>query len=315
VIDADDVTDDGLVCGVGGMGAPTVSVEKILRGDELFNTVRVLESHLGASFEAIIVEEIGGSNGLEPIICALQMGLPIVDGDGMGRAFPELQMDNFAIGGLDLCPLALGDCHGNQVIFQKMSSAIQVERYARTVTIEMGGSATVAMPVMTGLQLKKLLVRKTLSLAKKLGDTVLKARKEGTDPINGIVQITHGQVLFRGKISDVDRRITSGFSRGKMTLVAFGDSEDELKIDFQNENLIAYRNGNVVCTVPDLITVVDIESGEPIGTEMLRYGLRVAILGMPAPVEMKTSEALAVVGPEAFGYPEVSFRPLPGNLL
>ena len=35
----------------------------------------------------------------------------------------------------------------------------------------------------------------------------------------------------------------------------------------------------------------------------------------PAPRELKTPEALAVVGPGAFGYPEVPFSPLPGDLL
>ena len=98
-------------------------------------------------------------------------------------------------------------------------------------------------------------------------------------------------------------------------LAAFGDPEDHLEIHFQNENLIAYQNGRAVCTVPDLITLVEVENGEPIGTEMLRYGLRVAVIGMPAPVELKTPEALAVVGPEAFGYKNVPFQPLPGNLL
>ena len=61
-------------------------------------------------------------------------------------------------------------------------------------------------------------------------------------------------------------------------------------------------NGETLCAVPDLITLVSLEDGEPIGTESLRYGLRVAVLAMPAPKELKTPEALAVVGPRAFGY-------------
>jgi hypothetical protein len=100
VIDAYQVDDQAWVCGVGTMGAPTVAVEKIPRGDELEKAVRVLESHLGVSFEEIVIGEIGGANALKPVICALQMGLPVIDGDGMGRAFPELQMDSFSIGGL-----------------------------------------------------------------------------------------------------------------------------------------------------------------------------------------------------------------------
>ena len=124
VIEADEVEDNAVVCAVGTMGAPTVGVEKIPRGDELEKTVRVLESHIGSSFEAIIIGEIGGANALKPLICALQMDLPVVDGDGMGRAFPELQMDSFAIGGIDLSPLALGDCHGNQVVLHSVSGPV-----------------------------------------------------------------------------------------------------------------------------------------------------------------------------------------------
>ena len=66
--------------------------------------------------------------------------------------------------------------------------------------------------------------------------------------------------------------------------------------------------------MPDLICIIGLEDGEPIGTELLRYGLRVAVLGMPAPKELKTARALNVVGPKAFGY-DVPFLPMAGDLL
>ena len=87
-----------------------------------------------------------------------------------------------------------------------------------------------------------------------------------------------------------------------------------MEIDFQNENLIARVGDQALCTVPDLITLVSLDDGEAIGTESLRYGLRVAVLAMPAPKELKTPEALAVVGPQAFGY-DVEFAPMAGDLL
>ena len=80
-------------------------------------------------------------------------------------------------------------------------------------------------------------------------------------------------------------------------------------LHFQNENLIAKISGNTVCTVPDLICIVDTERGEPITTELLRYGFRVSVLGLPAPELLTRPEALAVVGPKAFGYDE-DFKPL-----
>ena len=228
--------------------------------------------------------------------------------------FPELQMDTFAIEGLPLAPMSLCDEHGNIVILEKTDSVYRVEEYARNLTIEMGGRAALAMPVVSGRDMKRTLIKDTLSLAKNMGDVVLKARASSKDPSEEVAALGNGRVLFRGKITDVERRTTEGFAKGKLRLVAFGQPNDQMQIVFQNENLIAWHNGEVVCTVPDLICIVSLEDGEPIGTEMLRYGLRVAVLGMPAPKELKTSRALEIVGPEAFGY-QTAFRAMPGDLL
>lgn len=314
IIAADDVADDAYVCAIGTMGAPTVGIEKLQNGQEFITAMRAIEAHIRAPLAAILIGEIGGSNALKPLICGLQMNLPIVDGDGMGRAFPELQMDTFAIGGVALTPLALADFAGNVVIFDQMDTPLRVEQYARSLTIEMGGSAALAMPLMTGRQMKQHIIRGTLTLAQAIGETVLAARRRNEEPSEAVAALGHGRVLFRGKIADVERRTVQGFARGHLTLAAFGNPHDTMEIVFQNENLVAWRNGEMVCTVPDLICILNLDDGEPIGTEMLRYGLRVAVLGMPAPKELKTPAALAVVGPAAFGY-DVPFQPMPGNLL
>ncbi|MCY3916440.1 MAG: DUF917 domain-containing protein [Chloroflexi bacterium] len=314
VIQADDVPDDALVCAVGGMGAPTVSNEKLQEGQEIRRAVLALEEHLRQKITAIVIGEIGGGNALGPMITALQCGLPVVDGDGMGRAFPELDMDTFMIYGAAPAPFALADSHGNVAIFKRIGSAKQAEEFARSLTIEMGGSAGLVMPVMSGAELKATVIRDTLSLAKHLGQAVLDCRARGIEPAKTVAAHCKGKVLFRGKIVDVERRTVQGFARGKLVVSAFDRFDQQLKIEFQNENLIARDNGAVCCTVPDLITLVTLEDGEPIGTEALRYGLRVAVLAMPAPRELKTPEALAVVGPRAFGY-DLDFHPLPGDLL
>ena len=321
IIQADDVPDDALVCAVGGMGAPTVSNEKLQEGQEIKRAVRALEAHRRQKMHAIVIGEIGGGNALGPMITALQCGLPVVDGDGMGRAFPELDMDTFMIYGVAPAPFALADSHGNVAIFPRIDSARQAEEFARSLTIEMGGSAALVMPVMTGAELKATIIRDTLSLAKRIGDAVLKCRARSMEPAETVAALCNGKVLFSGKIIDVERRTVQGFARGKLIISAFNASQrnphalgQHLEIEFQNENLIARSNGEVLCTVPDLITLLTLDDGEPIGTESLRYGLRVAVLALPAPKELKTPEALAVVGPRAFGY-DVDFKALPGDLL
>ena len=320
IIRADDVPDEALVCAVGGMGAPTVSNEKLQEGREIMRAVRAMEAHLRQPMHAIIIGEIGGGNALGPLVAALQLGLPAVDGDSMGRAFPELQMDTFMIYGVAPSPFALADTHGNIAIFPRIGSAKQAEDFARSLTIEMGGSAALVMPVMSGAELKRTIIRDTLSLAKRIGQAVLDCRARSMEPAATIAKLCHGRILFTGKIIDVERRTVQGFARGKLKISAFtplgppNELGRSLEIEFQNENLIAWLGDEVLCAVPDLITIVSLDDGEAIGTESLRYGLRVAVLGMPAPKELKTPAALAVVGPRAFGY-DVDFQPLPGDLL
>ena len=314
IVRADDVPDDALVCAVGGMGAPTVSNEKLPAGDEIKTAVRALEGHLKRQIQAIVIGEIGGGNAIGPMITALQCGLPVVDGDGMGRAFPELQMDTFMIEGVPPAPFALADAHGNVAIFKRIGSALQAEAFARSLTIEMGGSAGLVMPVMSGAQMKQTIIRGTVSLAKRIGETVLDCRAGHQEPADAVAELCRGRVMFKGKIVDVERRTVQGFARGKLKISAFGDAEQQLQINFQNEFLIASLNGKALVTTPDLICIISLDDGEPIGTESLRYGLRVAVLALPAAKELKTPRALETVGPRAFGY-DLDFSPLPGNLL
>lgn len=314
IVDPEEVPDGALIVSVGGMGAPTIGIERIHRGDEPLVALQALEHYLGRAATHLLPGEIGGANALRPLAVAALANLPVIDGDGMGRAFPELQMDTFSIYGIPPTPAAIADIYHNVVLFPYLRDAVTLERYARAVTIQMGGAAGFAFPVMSGTQLKRVLIPHTITLAVMLGEAILVARRTHQDPIRAALSVTDGVVLFRGKIIDVERRLAAGFARGSVRLDGLGpDRGSHLTIDFQNENLLARRDGQIVAVVPDLICVLDQETAEPVTIELLRYGLRVVVLGIPAPALLRTPEALAVVGPAAFGYHDVEYRSLPGT--
>jgi DUF917 family protein len=267
-----------------------------------------LERHLGEKARAVVCGEIGGANSMTPLIVAAQRGLPVVDADPMGRAFPELQMDTFSINGISTSPAALCDDKGNTVILVEASDALWAERLGRVVTIAMGGSAGLAMPVLRGADLKRTAILGSYSRARQIGAALRKARREKQRPEEALAPLG-GRLLFRGKIMDVARRTTGGFARGTATLAGFaGDAGSTLRVAIQNENLVAWRDDTVISTVPDLICILDDETGEPTGTETLRYGLRVCVIGFAADAKLTTPAALAVVGPSAFGY-DLPYRP------
>ena len=309
VLAADELPEDAKVVCVGGIGAPTVGIEKT-RDFQAYTALRAIEEFTGTKATALISNEIGGSNSLEPLIPAAMAGLPVVDADGMGRAFPEFQMKTFFVYGVPCCPMALADEKGNTVVIKETISPAGAERLARAITVQMGCVACYAVAPMSAEQVRTTAVLNTLSLARDLGDAVKAARQCGKDPLKAILATCPGTTLFAGKVVDVDRRTTAGFARGSMTIDGLDDYRGEkMVIEFQNENLIARRDGQTVCIVPDLICTVDSDLGEPITTELLRYGLRLTVLGFPAPSLWTSPEGLAVAGPRMFGY-DMDYAPL-----
>ena len=92
VVSVDEVPADAVVVTAAMMGAPTVMVEKLPGIEEVARPVLELSEHYGAPITHIACAEVGGVNSTIPLVAAAALGLPLIDGDGMGRAFPELQM-------------------------------------------------------------------------------------------------------------------------------------------------------------------------------------------------------------------------------
>ncbi|MBL5974136.1 MAG: DUF917 domain-containing protein [Candidatus Leucobacter sulfamidivorax] len=314
IIDPAEVPDDWTLCTVGGVGAPTIGVEKIVRGTETTDAVRTLEEQIGRRIDAVVPAEIGGGNSIEPMIVAANLGIPVVDGDGMGRAFPTLPRLTFLIYGVSCYPAAVADEKGNRIVFPSGVDFHWLERLSRNSVVQMGGFAGMAVAVMDGATLKRYVVPRTLSLAIDLGRRVLSARAEHrVSPVDAIIESTGALRLFEGKVVDVERRTEGGWNLGSVRIEGSGvDAGSSLEVSFQNENLIAWRDGEVVATVPDLVCIVNQEDATPITTEMLRYGYRVSVLGLRASELLVTPEALEIVGPESFGYPDIAYAPLQG---
>lgn len=315
LLDPRELDDDALVIPTAGMGAPTVAIEKIPQGWEPIRALRELERRLGRKADATSPIECGGANSQVPFVVAGRTGLPVVDGDGMGRAFPELQMETFHVYGVPGAPAVLTDERG-AVVTIETGDTVQLEWLARGVTIRMGGHAMLAEYAMSGADFKRTAVHGTISMGLNIGRAVRQARGSGVHPINAVCQATRptmygaGIPLFSGKVVDVERRTREGFAVGRAIMQGLGaDQGSRLTIEFQNENLVARREGEVVATVPDLICILDSELATAITTERLRYGQRATVIGIPTPEIMRSEGALAVWGPRAFGY-DLPFEPL-----
>ncbi len=311
IVDLDALPDDVQVGEVGGIGAPVVGVEKIEQGAECLRALRAVEEAANVRVGALISGEIGGANSMEPMITGAQSGLPVLDGDGMGRAFPEVQMSTFMIYGADPAPSAVADEKGNVVVYRQVLDMYWLETLARGTTVQMGAAAGFAAAPMRMDFVRRTAVPGTVTQAIRIGDAILSARAKRQNVVERVCAVTNARVFFTGKIVDVQRRLVGGFARGKAVIDGIEDwTGSTAEIAIQNENLVLWVDAKARVIVPDLIMNLEYDTGEPITTEMLRYGQRVAVIGLPAHALLKTQRALEVVGPKAFGYPELTYEPL-----
>jgi DUF917 family protein len=304
VVALDELPADALVLTVAMMGAPTVMVEKLPSLDEVVAPVRALGTYLGRPVTHIACAEVGGVNSTIPIAAAAALGLPLLDADGMGRAFPELQMVLPTLYGITASPLAFSDEKGNVGVLQTVDNT-WTERIARVACVEMGCSVMISGFPMSGEQAKAALVADSLTLCAAIGDGIETARREKADPVERTVRLLGGREIFSGKVMDVHRATTTGFARGSARI---DGTDASLTLSFQNEHLIAEIDGRPIVTTPDLIMVLEHDSGEPITTEGLRYGQRVRVVCAPSDERWHAPSALAMVGPGYFGYDLASHR-------
>jgi len=309
LLSIDEVPDDALIVPSAMMGAPTVMVEKIPNGEEAVAAFESIKEYLGKEIFATMPIEAGGVNSLLPLALAARLGLPVIDADGMGRAFPELQMVTFYLDGVSATPMVLSDEKGNNLLLNTINN-VWAERIARTATIEMGGSVMLAIYPMDGKTVKRSAIHNILTLEEKIGRTIREAKDHNVDPIEEVLKLTNGHRLFKGKVTDINRKTEEGFAKGTATIEGMDDyKEDECFLHFQNEHLLAETKDKVLCSTPDLITVLDSDTGMPITTEGLKYGARCVVIGMPANPKWRTPKGIEVAGPRYFGY-DLDFTPL-----
>ena len=305
IISAQELDDDAVIISVAMIGAPTVLIEKACSGDDIDLLIKAMETRLGKPIDALMPIEIGGVNSCLPLVAAARTGLPLVNCDGMGRAFPGLEMVTFNVYGCDISPVVMTDEHNNQVVIDT-DSAAKAENFARSVVGEMGLSAMLSCYPLNGKQLKKWGVHGTMTLALELGQAIRLGRN-GDNAVQSLLSALNqtdyyspARLLLTGKVVDVERVTRDGFSFGHCLVQSF-DGEKEVNLSFQNEFLSAKSQDTFLATVPDIIAVVDSDNAEPITAETIRFGQRVCVIATSVPELMRTPEALAIFGPRCFG--------------
>jgi len=274
-------------------------VERLPSGHEFTSAIQALERYLGITITAVHGMEAGGVNALIPVAVAAWLGLPLVDADGMGRAFPRIEQTVFTLAGLPASPAALADLSGNELILTGADNAA-VERMARAALPALGGWAAAALYPMRAGASARYALPGGIDRALHIGRCLRAAQASGQrEERRRFLAETSGCLLFMGTVLEVRQR-TAG-AHGVVTVEHAADPGRTLRIEMADEYLLALDDGEITGCVPEIISVLDARSWRPISAERVADGQYVHVLRFPAPPQWDHPRARALGGPVAFG--------------
>lgn len=321
-VDADEVSGDAwTVCAylMGSIAPKTEETKQRMKNLGLTEEVvdnmpaqaaRELSDYMDMDVGGVVPIELGGGATPGALSAAALLGVPMVNGDYSGRAIPEVPQTTPIINEEPMWPLASADAYGDVVIIKDSVSYDMAERIGKLVSsasFELVGNA--AFPL-KGETMQKTVIRGTADKCLELGRAIREARENGKDPVEAALEQTGGWLLSKGEVTDKDVDDREGYYWGTHTITGDGEfAGEEFKIWFKNENHVTWKNDEPFVTSPDIIAVLNRETGEPETNPSIEVGDQVAVIGVEAVDQFTTEKGVEILGPRHFDF-DIDHKPI-----
>jgi hypothetical protein len=305
LIDFEEVKDDAYYVNPYFCGSISPDDENEEDHRELEYAIEALQEYMNVDFEGIVSIEYGGGNTGQAMAAGARTGKFIVDADAAGRAVPELQFSTYFVTDKPIYPFSVATKYKDTVIFTKVASDARAEELSRMMAVATDNTVGMADHPITGKDLKTSVIPNALSHAGNVGRIQREALEKNLDPISEIVGKCDGKLLFEGIVSEEDTewKIKNGFTVGTIGIEGSGKFKNStFKVWYKNENMVAWKDGEVALTCPDLICIVDGETGYPITNPNCNPMNKIAVLGFKAHDFWKTEKGLSILNPRFFGF-------------
>lgn len=318
LIDIDELPDDEYVATPYGCGAPLpsggVDLPEKFKGLEYFTespavlAYTELEKYMNKKFYAVSATELGGLNVAEVLNIACLFDVCVTDADPTGRSVPELQHSTYFLNNVPITPMGLATEFGEVAILSKVANDMRAEDIVRSMAVASNDLVGVVDHPTTGKIYKNSVIKGTISLAIEIGKTLRIAKENGQNVAEEIAKSADGKILFKGVVTKNPWEKVDGFNIGEIYLDGTHEYEGSTyKTWFKNEHLIAYRDGKVDITCPDLICAFD-KDGTPVTNPDAFVGMEMTFIAIKAPKEWQTDAGIECFGPKYFGF-DIDYTP------
>jgi DUF917 family protein len=321
IVKPEDVPDDAVVASGGIMGSvkvldkihPQELIDRWEKRFELTEAFSLQAETIGKKIDYIVAFEMGGLNTPVMLSLGARTGIPVIDGDGLGRAAPETQMISFIGYGVSLTPMPLVDAVGNSVVVRSGAENTFADMLGRWVVTRGGGMGANSHYPMSGKKLKEAVIPNTISGALALGEAVLKARTENRDPVAVIAGIVCGKHVHTGVIHKLEEKEWEGF------YFIHAELSGGAELVIKNEYMALFIDQKPVTVFPDFILGLDPKTGRGLMSADLQVGDEMALVVCPCHPRLRGAlDSIAgqhAFSPARFGQPDLIYQPVEQLLL
>lgn len=273
-------------------------------GDEFVEAVRMLEHAVGHRLSAVYPLAAATVSALFPVAAAAQLGLPLMDCDGMGRAFAQIHHTAMYLAGIGLAPAALVGATGEGVLVQAPDDR-RADQLCRAPLDVLGGWGALVGYPSTVRRAGRGALRGTVSRLLAVGRLLV-------DPIDADLLLTRlsavnaARRIGRGRIVELEhltRRADLSVPTHPTSVVIDDVEGAILRLELRSEVVAVFSDGVMVAAAPDLISLFDVTRGGLATLDTLEHGDLLDVLVTPADAVWYGAQALSMVGPAAHGIP------------
>lgn len=320
LVDPEEVEEDAFVVSGGYLGsvAEDRALDRVIdeweHSFELECALREMETLIGRRINYLVPFEMGGGNTPVILSAGARLGIPVVDGDALGRAAPETQMTSFIGHGIQLTPMPLVDSKGTVVIVKGSEDIFFPDEVGRFVVSTKRGLMANSHYPMSGAQLKRSVIPNTITKAIDLGRFVVSLTGEPEDRLVSLSECLEGFPLLWGKVTAINGENRGGFYFAHVRVKGSGGFKGRtVDLTIKNEVMCARLDGRPVVIFPDLVLVLDPDTNQGVMTPDIKEGQGLLLLAVPCHPRLR--EALETeTGARAFAsdrYGErIDYRPV-----
>jgi len=320
LVNPEEVGEDALVVSGGYLGsvAEDRALDRVVdeweKCFELEGALREMETLIGRRIDYIVPFEMGGGNTPVILSAGARLGIPVVDGDALGRAAPETQMTSFIGHGIQLAPMPLVDSRGTLIIVKKSDDIFFPDEVGRFVASTKQGLIANSHYPMSGADLKRSVIPNTITKAIDLGRFVDSLTGSAEAKLTKLNNYLHGFPLLWGRVVEVEGEDRGGFYHAHTRVEGLGEFKTHVvDLTIKNEVMWARLDGHPAVIFPDLVLVLDPDTNKGVMTPDIKEGRELLLVAVPCHARLR--EALRTeIGAQAFAsdrYGErIDYRPV-----